>query len=62
MKKWFYSGEKMPDGTPITVAADNDIQESEYLKRGRRPLESGKKSAAGRVKEVKKAVDKRRKK
>jgi len=62
MKKWFYSGEKMPDGTAITVAAENDIQESEYVKRGCKPVKPVKVPAAGRAKETKNAGDKRRKK
>ncbi|MFQ5441454.1 MAG: hypothetical protein ACE5EB_01880 [Thermodesulfobacteriota bacterium] len=54
MEKWFFSGGKMPDGTPISVAAHNDIQEIEYVKRGWKPVEAGKKRAAGRPKKVQK--------
>lgn len=39
MEKWFYSGTFMPDGTPITIAAYNEVQALGYLDMGCRPVE-----------------------
>lgn len=39
MEKWFYSGTYMPDGTPITVAAYNEVQAQAFLDTGYRPVE-----------------------
>lgn len=47
--KWFYNGTNMSDGAPITIAAYNDVQEAEYLKRGFMPVETCR-SQPGKVK------------
>ena len=34
MERWFYTGQKMPDGTPISIAARNSAEEEEFMKKG----------------------------
>lgn len=36
--KWFYNGTFMSDGTPMTVAARSEVEETEFMARGFRPV------------------------
>lgn len=55
MKRWFYNGTFMADGTPISVAATSDVEAVEFMERGYEPVKtrtrkSGPAAAARHVK------------
>jgi len=55
MKKWFYNGTFMADGTPISIAAASEAEAAEFKARGYKEIRvrtrrSGPSAAAGRRK------------